>query len=263
MGDPGTIRYEARQGLATISLDRAEKRNALNLEAFSELARTVERAVADEEVRGILVRANGPSFCAGIDLEALAGLAGAASERFEGFVAIAQGPYRAIAGAPKPVVAAVKGHAVGAGFQLVLACDVRVVAKDATFGLLEARYGLIPDLGGLWHLTREVGPARAKELAWSARTMDAAEADRLGLVARVVPPEDVDAEAEACARSLIAHSPVTARRVKALIGTANTVTLEAELAAEAAAQAEVLQSEDHREAVAAFLERRPPRYSGR
>ena len=263
MGDFSTIRYGSSDGLATISLDRPEKRNALNLEAFSELTRAVERAAADDDVHGILVRANGPSFCAGIDLGALAGLAGAASERFEEFVAIAQGPYRALADAPKPVVAAVQGHALGAGFQLMLACDVRVVATDATFGLLEARYGLIPDLGGLWHLTREVGPARAKELAWSARTIEAAEADRLGLVARVVPPEDLDVEAEACARELIAHSPVTARRVKALVGAANAVTLEAELAAEAAAQGEVLQSEDHREAVAAFLERRSPRFTGR
>jgi enoyl-CoA hydratase/carnithine racemase len=263
VSDFDTLLYSSHDGLATITLDRPDKRNALHLEAFAELTRAAEAASADPAVHGILVRANGPSFCAGIDLTALAGLSGAAEDRFEEFVRIAQGPYRSLALAAKPVVAAVRGHALGAGFQLALACDVRVVAADASFGLLEARYGLIPDLGGLWHLAREVGPARAKELAWSARTIDAAEADRLGLIARIVAPEDVDAEAEAIARSLIAHSPVTTRTVKDLVDRAGGLSLDQELDAEAAAQAQVLRSEDHAEAVAAFLERRTPRYTGR
>ena len=263
MADDGTITYELRDGLAVISLDRPGKRNALDLEMFGSIAAAAERADTDPDAHGILLRAEGPSFCAGIDLSALAGLAGAAAERFAVFVAIAQAPYLALARANMPVVAAVRGHALGAGFQLALACDARVVATDASFGLLEARYGLIPDLGGMWHLAREVGPSRAKEFAWTARTIDATEADRLGLVNRLVPPADLDTEAEAFARELIAHSPVTAGAVKALVGRATETSLEDELAAEADAQRRVLQSDDHREAVAAFLERRDPRYTGR
>jgi enoyl-CoA hydratase/carnithine racemase len=259
----GAIRYEVEDGLAVISLSRPEKRNAVNLKMFAELAQATEQAGADGDVRGILLRAEGPSFCAGIDLSALAGLAGSAAERFQDFVAVAQGPCRALASVGVPVVAAVRGHALGAGFQLALACDLRVASTDASFGLLEARYGLIPDLGGMWHLAREIGPSRAKELAWTARVIDAAEADRLGLINELVAPEDLEDRARALARSLMVHSPVTAAAVKSLIAATTETSLEDELRAEATAQGRVLQSEDHVEAVAAFLEDRSPRFVGR
>jgi len=257
-----TITYRVDHALAVISLARPDKRNAMNLEMFVEVADAAERAASDPDVRGLLVRGEGPSFCAGIDLGALAGLAGRL-DGFEAFVAIAQRPYRLLATMPVPVVAAIHGHALGAGFQLALACDARVVATDATFGLLEARYGLIPDLGGLYHLAREVGPSRAKELAWSARTIDAPEADRIGLVNRLVGPGQLEAAATAFAGELIAHSPVTVRHVKTLVARLGQVPLEQELEREARAQREVLGSDDHVEAVAAFLEDRPPRFVGR
>jgi enoyl-CoA hydratase/carnithine racemase len=256
------VTYERREGVAVISLDRPAKRNALDLEAFEALAEAARRAGGDEAARAVVVRAEGPSFCAGIDLNALAGLAGSAAERFGEFVAIAQRPYATLARLSLPVVAAVRGHALGAGFQLALACDVRVAATDAAFGLLEARFGLIPDLGGMWHLTREIGPSRTKDLAWTGRTIDAAEADRLGLLNRLVAPEELDEAAFATALELGARSPVTARAVKDLVNGATERSLEDELAAEAQAQGRALQSDDHREAVAAFLERRDPRFTG-
>lgn len=256
-----TITYDVDDGLAVISLNRPEKRNAMNREMFVEIGDAVERAASDPDVRGLLLRAEGPSFSAGIDLMALAGLAGQL-DRFDEFVALAQRPYRLLADARMPVVAAVRGHSLGAGFQLALACDTRVVATDASFGLLEARYGLIPDLGGLYHLSRLTGPSVAKELAWSARTIDAHAADRLGLVNRLVEPEALDVAALAFARELIGNSPVTARLVKGLV-TASDGSLEAELEREARAQREALASSDHREAVAAFFEKRPPRFTGR
>ncbi len=257
------IAYERRAAVAVISLNRPEKRNALDLAAFDALGDAAERAAADPEVRAVLLRAEGPSFCAGIDLGALAALAGAAAQRFPEFVATAQRPYRALARTPKPAVAAVQGHAIGAGFQLALACDLRVVADGATFGLLEGRFGLIPDLGGMWHLAREVGPARTKELAWTARTFGAAEADRMGLVHRLVGPADLERVALAVADELAALSPVTVGLVKDLAGRATDRALDDELEAEAAAQLAALESEDHSEAVAAYLERRPPQFRGR
>jgi enoyl-CoA hydratase/carnithine racemase len=257
-----TISYTVDEGLAVIALARPAKRNAMNREMFVEIADAAERAANDSNVRGLLLRAEGPSFSAGIDLTALAELAGQL-DRFEEFVALAQRPYRMLATLPVPVVAAVRGHSLGAGFQLALACDARVVATDASFGLLEARYGLIPDLGGLFHLAREAGPSRAKELAWSARIIDAREADRMGLVNRLVQPEELDDAARAFARELIRNSPVTARLVKGLVATVATVPLELELQREARAQGEALSSADHREAVAAFLEGRPPTFTGR
>jgi enoyl-CoA hydratase/carnithine racemase len=257
------VSYERTGAIGVITLDRPEKRNALSLEMFAALGDAAERAAADGEARAIVVRAEGSSFCAGIDLGALAGLGAEAAERFPEFVAIAQRPYRVLGTLDKPVVAAVRGHALGAGFQLALAADLRVAAPEATFGLLEARFGLIPDLGGLWHLAREIGPSRTKELAWSARAFDAEEAERIGLLDRLVDDDDLDEAAMSLAAEVSAHSPAAARFVKRLVRGASAVPLEDELADEAAAQAEVLRGEDQREAVAAYLERRPPRFTGR
>jgi 2-(1,2-epoxy-1,2-dihydrophenyl)acetyl-CoA isomerase len=258
-----TITYAVEDGLAVISLNRPDKRNAMNVEMFTELGDAAEQAGSDPEIRAVLVRGEGPSFCAGIDLTVLGTLAGAVVDRFRGFGQMAQRPFRLLATLDKPTVAAVQGHALGAGFQLALACDVRIAAMDATFGLLEARYGLVPDLGGLYHLAREVGPARAKELAWSARRVDADEAERLGLVSRVVAAATLDADARAFAAEITAHSPVTASLVKDLVAQAGARTLDAEMERELDAQANALASQDHAEAVAAFLERRPPHFVGK
>jgi len=138
----------------------------------------------------VLLAAEGPSFCAGIDLQTLIELAGIEDAAFRAFVRLAQRPYPLLARMEKPTVAAVHGHAIGAGFQLALACDLRVAAPDVSFAMLEGRYGLIPDLGGAYHLSRLVGAARAKELVWTARAVDAKEALALGLVNLVVPSVD-------------------------------------------------------------------------
>jgi enoyl-CoA hydratase/carnithine racemase len=144
----------------------------------------------------------------------------------------------------KPTVAAVQGHALGAGFQLALACDLRVVATDAHFAMLEARYGLIPDLGGPHRLARLIGPARAKELVWSTRTVDAAEADRMGLANRLVEPDQVEAVARRLLAEVTAHSPAATALTKSLIDEAAETPLEHEFERELAAQAICIESAD-------------------
>ena len=161
---------------------------------------------------------------------------------------------------PKPVVAAVHGHALGAGFQLALACDLRIAAEDVKFGMLEARYGLIPDLGGMHHLARLIGPARTKELIWTTRTVEADEAARLGLANLVVSVDRLAVEARALLDRVLAHSPTAAALSKALISRAAETAFETELEREGAAQLQCLESDDHRESVAAFLEGRSPRF---
>jgi enoyl-CoA hydratase/carnithine racemase len=163
----------------------------------------------------------------------------------------------------KPTVAAVQGHAVGAGFQLALACDLRVATDDAKFAMLEVRFGLVPDLGGSHRLARQIGPARAKEMVWTGRTIDPPEAERIGLVNRVVAPEALDKETETLVREVVASPPIPVSLTKALIGRAAESSLETALERDAHAQATCIDSEDHREAVAAFMEKRPPRFSGR
>src|SRR5438128_6170155 len=127
---------------------------------------------------------------------------------FHAFVRGAQRAYRNLQTVPKPSIAAVQGHALGAGFQLALACDLRVLAEDALLGMLEIRFGIIPDLGGNHGLARLVGPARAKELVWTGRRVDASEADRLGLANRIVAVDALQKEAEELARALAAGPPV-------------------------------------------------------
>jgi len=260
VGEFETIRYEASEGLAAITMARPEKRNAVNLDMFTELGHAADRAASDPDVRAVLLRGDGPSFCAGLDLSALGDLAGMTGARFRSFLRLAQRPFLVLARMAKPAVAAIQGHALGAGFQLALACDLRVAADDATFGMLEARYGLIPDLGGTHHLARLVGPALAKELVWTTRPVAADEAARIGLVNRVVSTSNLAEEAQQLCRDVMAYSPTAAASTKSLISRAAETAFEIELEREADAQAACLEGADHRESVAAFLEGRTPRF---
>jgi len=268
LNESETIRYALDDGLATITLARSAKRNAVNQAMFTELGDATETAAADPVVRAVLVTGEGPSFCAGIDLSLIGELAGLAAQAsgdeggFHTFVRGAQRAFRSLARMPKPAVAAVRGHALGAGLQLALACDLRVAASDAKFGMLEPRYGLIPDLGGVHRLARLVGPSRAKELVWSTRIIETDEALGIGLVDRVVEPSILLAEAETLARQVTQHSPTSVALVKELADGANETPLEDEFEREAAAQTRAIMSEHHREAVAAFLEGRAPEFRG-
>jgi 2-(1,2-epoxy-1,2-dihydrophenyl)acetyl-CoA isomerase len=264
MGEFETIRYRTNDdGLAEITLARPEKRNAMDARMFQELAEAAAHAAGDESVRCVMVSGDGPSFCAGIDLTLLGQLSGTVEAGFETFVEGVQRPFRLLASMDKPTIAAVRGHALGAGFQLALACDLRVAAEDATFAVLEVRFGIIPDLGGLHHLVNSVGLAVAKELVWTARSIDAAEAHSLRLVNRVVPTPELVPAAHALAQELLAFSPVSTALTKSLVNRAAQTSLEEELERDRTAQATALASEDHREAVAAYLEKRPPRFVGR
>jgi len=246
---PETLRYQATNGVARITLARPDKRNAINAQMFAELGEAAELAGGDPEVRAVLVTGDGQSFCAGIDLTTLGELSGIKEPELRSFIRMAQRPYLAIARMEKPTVAAVQGHALGAGFQLALACDLRVAAPDASFAMLEARYGLIPDLGGAYHLTRIVGPARAKELVWTARPVEAEEALAIGLVNRVARDGDLGGEANRLLEELIAHSSVPQALSKPLMDGASQTSLEVELEQEADAQAACIRAGDHSETV--------------
>ncbi len=263
MADFETLRYGVHDGVATIELARPDKRNAINAQMFGELGDAAERAASDPGIRAVLVKGQGPSFSAGIDVTLLGQLAGTRGARFRSFVRTAQRPFLTLAQMDKPAVAAVQSHALGAGFQLALACDLRLGAEDVRFAMLEVRFGLIPDLGGSHRLSRLIGPARAKELVWTGRTVEADEAERIGLVNRVVPAETLAKEADALARDVVASPPIPVSLTKSLIGRSEETSLEVALERDAQAQATCIDTEDHREAVAAYLEKRPPRFQGR
>jgi 2-(1,2-epoxy-1,2-dihydrophenyl)acetyl-CoA isomerase len=263
MADFETLRYGVHDGVATIELARPDKRNAISAQMFSELGDAAEAAASDPGIRAVLVRGTGPSFCSGIDVTLLGQLAGTRGARLRSFIRTAQRPFLTLAQMDKPSVAEVQGHALGAGFQLALACDLRVCAEDVRFALLEVRFGLIPDLGGLHRLSRLIGPARTKELVWTGRTVEPEEAERLGLANRVVPTDTLAKEGEALAREVAASPPIPVSLTKSLIGRAAETSLETALERDGQAQATCIDTEDHREAVAAYLERRPPRFQGR
>lgn len=263
MADFETIRYGLHDGVATIELARPDKRNAINALMFTELGDAAELAASDPGIRAVLVRGEGSSFCAGIDVTLLGQLAGTRGARLRTFIRTAQRPFLTLARMDKPTVAVVQGHAVGAGFQLALACDLRVCAEDVRFAVLEVRFGLVPDLGGIHQLSRLIGPALAKELVWTGRTVEAGEAERLGMANRVVATDTAAKEAEALAREVAASPPIPVSLTKSLIGRAPETSMETALERDGQAQATCIDTEDHREAVAAYLEGRSPRFQGR
>lgn len=263
MAEFETIRYSAHDGLATIELARPGKLNAMNAQMFQDLGQAAERAGSDPGIRAVLVRGQGRAFCSGMDVSLIGQLSGTRGARFRSFVQAAQRPFLLLAQMGKPTVAAVRGQALGAGFQLALSCDLRIAADDAGFAMLEVRFGLVPDLGGTHRLVRLVGPARSKEIVWTGTTLDATTAERIGLVNRVVPAEALDKEAETYAREVAGSPPIPVSLTKSAINRAEETPLETALERDAQSQAACVESQDHREAVAAYLEKRPPRFTGR
>lgn len=253
------IRYEVAGGVATITIDRPEVRNAMDLDVFDGLAEAGHRAGTDPAVRAVVVTGAGSAFSSGIDVS-LFGSGGADPIGMD--IARLQRAFTVFEEIPRPVLAAVHGPAFGGGIQLALACDLRVAADDASFSVMETRWGIIPDLGGTQRLPRIVGLGRAKEAALTGRRIAADEALAWGLVNRVVPAgTDVD-EATAWARELAAGPPLALGAIKRLAGQAFDVPVRTGLEREAMVQRRILGSRDFAEAVGARFERREPRYEG-
>lgn len=246
--------------VATITLNRPEALNALTIGMKERLLAAFGSAAENPAVRAIVLTGAGRAFCAGQDLkERLAPdappLDEELSSRFNPIV-------RAIRSAPQPVIAAVNGAAAGAGASLAFACDLRIAAEDASFVLAFGRIGLIPDTGATWTLPRLVGAAKAAEIAFLGDPVGSLEALRLGLVSRVVAGGDLLAEAAAMATRIAALAPGASAATKRLLGDAFDRDLDAALDAEAAAQQVAGSSRDHAEGLAAFLEKRAPRFDG-
>ncbi|MBQ0914834.1 enoyl-CoA hydratase/isomerase family protein [Streptomyces sp. RM99] len=264
-----TVLYEVSDGLATITLNRPEAMNALNIETKVALRDAVRSAAADEAVRAVLLTAAGErAFCVGQDLKEHIGLLSADRETGSGqTMSTVREHYnpivRALAGARKPVVAAVNGVAAGAGFGFALAADYRIVADTASFNTSFAGVALTADSGISWTLPRVVGPGRATDLLLFPRTVKAQEAYELGLANRVVPAAELRAEAEKVARALAEGPTVAYAALKESVAFALTHSLDEALEKEDELQSRAGSSEDHAIAVRAFVEKETPRYLGR
>ncbi|MFF1283215.1 enoyl-CoA hydratase/isomerase family protein [Streptomyces sp. NPDC058299] len=264
-----TVLYEVSDGLATITLNRPEAMNALNIATKTALREAAESAASDTAVRAILLTAAGDrAFCVGQDLKEHIGLLADDRETGSGqTMSTVREHYnpivRALAGAPKPVVAAVNGVAAGAGFGFALAADHRVVADTATFNTSFAGVALTADSGISWTLPRVIGPSRAADLLLFPRSISAQEALELGIANRVVPAAELRAEAERTARALAGGPTVAYAAIKEAVAYGLTHSLAETLEKEDELQTRAGRSEDHAIAVQAFVNKERPKYLGR
>jgi enoyl-CoA hydratase/carnithine racemase len=257
------IRFEVDdEGIGVITIDRPEKRNAMTYAMLRAFIEAVGKAGEDERVRVLIVTGAGGAFCAGTDLADLAsvpgetrGVRGEASER---------GVWWPLVACPKPVIGAIDGYAVGMGAEFTSQCDVRIVSSRARFAWNFAHRGLVPDTGaGSWLLPRLIGPSRALRLLYSGAFLEAAEARDIGYANDLVEPEALMEVARAEARRYLQSSPFSVRHMKRLVWQGLERDVARHMEAHVEALSAAFKSADHKEGVAAFLERRPAKFVGR
>lgn len=256
-----TVLYRVDGSVAVISLNRPEKRNALNNTMLEELTDAIGQAGADVTVRVVLLRGEGKSFCAGQDLEAFEDeVKGKIQEHL---VARYKPLILGIRSLEKPVIAAIHGFAAGAGASLALAADLRIMAEDASLIQVFSRIALIPDSGSTWFLASQVGFSRAFQLAIEAEPIPAGRCQELGLANRVVPPADLDRAAQHWADRIATLSPLSVALTKRALQSACHLTLDEAIELEAILQQRAGESADFQEGVRAFKEKRQPVFIGR
>jgi len=255
-----TIDVERRGAVAVVTLSNPSRRNALTLEMRQAVLEAFRAFAGDEDVRAVVVAGDGDAFCAGADVGAMGGrdLAGARARMKTMHAMI-----RAVHGLDKPVVAAVRGPAVGIGFSLAMACDLVLASPDANFAQVFKRVGLAPDGGAIWFLARTMGFARAKELVFSARPLPADEALALGLVHRLVPADRVLDEALRLAQDHAEGPTLALAMAKQMFAASVSPSLEQFLELELLIGPQLSQTGDHAEGTSAFKEKRKPKFGGR
>lgn len=259
------VRYEVADHVATITLNRPERRNALNFPAYAELETALRAAVADPEARCVIVTGVDPAFCSGDDVVEVLGAPKPVETRPSSPMVRHQPTPAAMAAleCDKPVIAAVNGAAVGWGMELALYADVRIASEKAKFAELFIKRGLVCDVGGFYRLPSIVGPAKAAELLFTGDVISADEALRIGLVTEVAPHAALMERARALAARIAVNPPLALRYMKEGLRRA-AYGDPRELGGWAMETIRALmQTEDHREGVASFLEKRAPVFSGR
>lgn len=250
-------------GVLTLTLDRPDVLNAFDATLKRELQAALKEAGRDRSVRVLVLTGAGRAFSAGQDLRERAAGGTAGGVGLAGTLRADYNPLiLAIRQIEKPVIGAVNGVAAGAGFSLAMACDIRLCADTASFISAFGRVGLVPDSGLSWFLPRLVGPAMAAEIVFTAEPVDAATAERIGLVNRVLPAADLLPAALELAEKLAAGAPLALGLAKRALGRALSTDLAAALEYEAQLQGICGRSADHAEGLAAFIEKRPPRFRG-
>ena len=251
------------EGILTITLNRPEKLNAFIGHMRRDLAEALEHAGSDRNVRVVIITGAGRAFCAGGDIAFMAELMHRRdSEEFARILGAGRRVILAIRQMTKPVIGSINGPASGAGCNLAFACDLRVASSSATFSQSFAKVGLHPDWGGSYFLPRLVTPNKACEMFFLGEAIDAAEADRLGIVNQVVAPEELETATLQLAERLRAAPPIALAAAKHAVYMSQSAELEEMLRYETEAQMRCFESDDCHEGVMAFLEKREPKFTG-
>lgn len=251
-----TLIVEVEDYVTTIRLNRPDALNALNAKLMGELAAAVAAADADQNTRCIVLTGSEKSFAAGADVKEMAGKS--YTDVFLDNLFVAE--TTAIGGARKPMIAAVSGYCLGGGCELAMMCDFIIAADTAKFGQPEINLGVVAGMGGTQRLTRLVGKSKSMDMHLTGRFMEASEAERCGLVSRVFPAKDLMAEVRKIAQKIVEKSAITTRAVKECVNRAEETTLSEGLLFERRMFHALFATEDQKEGMAAFLEKRQPQF---
>jgi enoyl-CoA hydratase/carnithine racemase len=270
-----TLEFATDGDVAWLRMNRPDKLNSFTVKMWREMAALGKEIGDDPSIRALVVIGNGRAFSSGIDTSVFtAGPGGDAitsgddagsrhADPMVDGIMRTQDAYSWLETARYPTIAAVRGYALGAGLQLALACDIRVFARGTSVGLLEHKYGIMPDLGGTQRLPRVVGAGKAKELIWTAARIDADEAFRIGLCERLVDDGDLETEVTALATRIASQPPLAVQGAKRAVDAAGRLPVAEGLVIEAEEQKICLQSDDMREAITAFVEQRDPKFNAK
>ena len=257
------ILVDISENIATVTLNRPEKLNALSGEMMEGLVPVIEGLAEEKAVRCVVVTGAGRGFCAGGDIAGMASGETLPNENPVARLRRLEETSRLLHEMPKPTIAMVNGPAAGAGLSIALACDIRIAGESARFGTAFVRIGFSGDYGGTWMLQRLVGPAKARELYFTGDLIDAREAERIGMVNRVVPDDELGRETRALAERIAKGPPIALARMKQNMNLGLASDFSTLLDAEAEGMIMTGTTEDHREAAKAFLEKRPATFHGR
>jgi len=259
------VTYERKGAIGILTLRRPNKRNALDYSLWLSLAEAIKKAEHDKEVRVILVKGEGKSFCSGLDLSpdneviGLLSQEASADQKMRLFAMIkqVQSIYTELELLRVPTIAVIQGHCLGAGLELVCCCDMRFCSSDAVFGLPEPKFGIITDVGGLQRLPRIVGSGKSREIAFRAHLVGSEEAKRIGLVNDVFDtPKTLYTQVDIIAKEIAAHPPLAVQGTKEVLLYNEDISMSRSLEFNAARSAMILPSEDLREAIESYLKKK-------